>query len=171
MMAIADTVNSFFTLVETGGSQDIPSILKLFVDDNPQPPGPPNVGLTSRGPHFQGQTKIDDLFTTLNNTFGKWAFDPAANPPVQLTNGNMIAVEMTVNAKDVKNSWYPNTVDPTPPLSKIPQTHNTKTSLPVCAVFTMDPQSTKIINLALYFDRWKLGQDLWDKAHPPHIDK
>jgi hypothetical protein len=35
----------------------------------------------------------------------------------------------------------------------------------------MDADGTKIMNLALYFDRWKTGQDLWDKNNPPHIDK
>jgi hypothetical protein len=58
-MTIADTVNDFFNLVQTKGSQDIPTILNLFVPDNPQPPGPPNVGLTSRGPQFSGRAGVD----------------------------------------------------------------------------------------------------------------
>ena len=44
------------------------------------------------------------------------------------------------------------------------------TQLPMCAVFTMDPGSGFIINLAFYFDRWKLAHDKWDKNNPPHID-
>jgi hypothetical protein len=111
------------------------------------------------------------MFTTLNNTFYNWAFDPTQKPPLQLTNGSMIAVEATLTTGHVVNNWYPNTVAATPPLSAIPATPGKGTNLPVCAVFTMDPGSTKIMNLALYFDRWKLGQDLWDKKHPPHIDK
>jgi len=35
----------------------------------------------------------------------------------------------------------------------------------------MDAASNLISNLALYFDRWKLAQDKWDKTHPQHIDK
>jgi hypothetical protein len=65
----------------------------------------------------------------------------------------------------------PTTTPSTPPLSKIPITPNRGTTLPVCAVFTMDADGTKIMNLALYGDRWKTGQDLWDKNNPPHIDK
>ena len=69
------------------------------------------------------------------------------------------------------NLWEPSTVPATPPLSVIQPAQGKSSKLPVCAVFTMDSKSTLIMNLALYFDRWKLGQDLWDKTNPPHIDK
>ena len=60
---------------------------------------------------------------------------------------------------------------PSPPLSIISPNTQPPSSLPVCAVFTMDAASNLISNLALYFDRWKLAQDKWDKTHPQHIDK
>ena len=177
-MAIEDTVRSFFALVGTGGSQNVPSIVVQFVPDNPRPPGPANVGLTTgnpvtAGPQFQGQAGVTDLFTTLRNTFTSYAFDYAPDPhtPCLMVGNNMIAVEMMVTLGELQNSWNPTTVRPSPPLSIIGPNTRPTSSLPACGVFTMDPASTKIINLALYFDRWKLAQDKWDKTNPPHIDK
>jgi len=170
-MAIADTINSFFGLVQTGGSQDIPSIQALFVSDSAGPPPVPNIGLTTGGPQFKYQSGIADLFNTLDKTFSSWVFDPASNPPLQMTSGSRVAVEATLTLGSVMNTWAPTTVPATPPLSVIEPAQGNGSKLPVCAVFTMDPNTTRIMNLALYFDRWKLGQDLWDKAHPAHIDK
>jgi hypothetical protein len=174
-MAITDTVNSFFGLVGTEGSQDIPSIKNLFVPDK-NPPGPPNIGLTTGGPQFLGQDGIDDLFTTLSNTFSQYGFDPASGPntvPQPLAGANKIAVEAILTTGHVQKKWHPHHVKATPPLSKIEPAGGDNTQLPVCAVFTMDDDGNlyRIINLALYFDRWKLAQDKWDKNNPPHIDK
>jgi len=172
------TVKNFFGLVGTGGSQNIPSILLLFVPDLPSPPGPPNIGLTTGNPttagtQFLGQAGVDDLFTTLNNTFSQYAIDPDPNPttPQLLIGGNMIAVEAMLTVGRVMKSWHPGTVRPSPPMSIIKPAAGPVTQLPMCTVFTMDPASYLIINLAFYFDRWKLAQDKWDKNNPSHIDK
>ena len=164
------TVSDFFSLVQSGGTQVTADIEALFVDDNAGPPKVPNIGLTTGGPQFFYKTGLDDLFGSLKSTFSSWALDPLQQPPLELTNGNMIAVEATLTTGSVKNKWNPD-AGATPPLSKIPPTPNRGTTLPVCAVFTMNANGTKIMNLALYFDRWKLGQDLWDKNNPSHIDK
>jgi hypothetical protein len=110
------------------------------------------------------------LFGNLKSTFSSWALDPVQKPPLELKNGNMIAVEAMLKTGSVRAQWNPTTTASTPPLSKIPITANRGTTLPLCAVFTMDANGTKIMNLALYFDRWKLGHDLWDKNNPRHID-
>lgn len=70
----------------------------------------------------------------------------------------------------VQTSWHAGTVRPSPPMSIIKPAAGLITQLPMCAVFTMDPGSGFIINLAFYFDRWKLAHDKWDKNNPPHID-
>ncbi len=166
------TVSDFFNLVQTGGTQDTADIEALFVDDNAGPPKVPNIGLTTGGPQFFYKTGLDDLFGSLNSTFTSWALDPKQNPPVELANGMMTAVEATLSLGSVKNKWNPK-AGATPPLSKIPVTPGNSSTLPLCAVFTRDSNSAyaRIRNLALYFDRWKLGQDLWDKKTPDHIDK
>jgi hypothetical protein len=166
------TISDFFVLVQTGGSQNIPQIKALFVGNNLGPPPVPNIGLTTSGPQFKFQAGLDDLFNSLNHTFTSWALDAAQTPPLELANGNMRAVEAKLTLNSVKNKWNP-AAGATPPLSKIPVTAGRSTTLPVCAVFTMDSAASNALinNLALYFDRWKLGQDLWDKTHPTHIDK
>ena len=166
------TISDFFLLVQTGGSQNIPQIKALFVGNNAGPPPVPNIGLTQGGPQFKFQAGLDDLFSSLNNTFKSWALDPAQNPPLELANGNMRAVEANLTLDSVKHKRNP-AAGATPPLSKIPITPNRSTTLPLCAVFTMDSAASNALikNLALYFDRWKLGHDLWDKNHPTHIDK
>lgn len=99
-MASADIVENFFGLVGTGGSQDIYSITQLFVPDLPNPPGPPNIGLTTgnpttAGPQFLGQAGVDDLFATLNSTYPQYAIDLAPDPNPNtaqlLIGGHMIA--------------------------------------------------------------------------------
>jgi hypothetical protein len=166
------TISDFFALVQTGGTQNTPNIEALFVGDNAGPPPVPNIGLTQGGPQFKFKAGLDDLFNSLNDTFTNWALDPLQSPPLELANGNMRAVEAKLTLNSVKNQWSPD-AGATPPLSRIPATPNKTTTLPLCAVFTMDSNApnAKIRNLALYFDRWKLGQDLWDKTNPPHIDK
>lgn len=139
-MAIEDIVNSFFDLVKTGGSQNISDIQNLFVPDSPAPPGPANIGLTLpsvAGPQFLGQDGINDLFTTLSNSFSQYAFDPASQ---LLTDGaSMIAVEATLTTGHLQNNWAPRTVRPSPPLSRIHPAGGQNTQLPVCAVFTNGP--------------------------------
>jgi hypothetical protein len=166
------TVSDFFSLVQTGGTQNTAQIEALFVSDSAGPPPVPNIGLTQGGPQFSYKLGLDDLFSSLKDTFSSWALDPKQNPPLELANGNMRAVEATLNLGSVQKQWSPY-AGSTPPLSRIPVTPGKSSKLPLCAVFTMDSNAddAKIKNLALYFDRWKLGQDLWDKNNPKHIDK
>ena len=168
------TVSDFFSLVQTGGSQNTAKIEALFVPDSAGPPPVPNIGLTTTGPHFTHKKGLDDLFSTLHKTFSSWALDPVQKPPRELTNGNMIAVEAVLKTGHVVSPWKPTHVPATAPLAKIQPSHPTHakgTTLPVCAVFTMNADGSKIMNLALYFDRWKMGMDLWDQKNPPHIDQ
>jgi hypothetical protein len=166
------TVSDFFSLVQTGGTQNTAQIEALFVGDSAGPPPIPNIGLTQGGPQFYYKAGLDDLFSSLHDTFSSWALDPKQNPPLELANGNRRAVEATLSLGSVKKKWDPD-AGATPPLSRIPVTPNRSSTLPLCAVFTMDSNAdnAKIMNLALYFDRWKMGQDLWDKNNPTHIDK
>lgn len=184
-MTSKDTVISFFGLVGKHGSQNITEILKLFVSDT-DAAGPPNIGLTTgnpktSGPQFTKVAGITDLFATLQNSFSKYALDTAPDPNPNnaqlMTGGNMISAEAMLTTGIWKYHWAPTTVKPSPPLSLIDGTDEgggggKPTAVPVCAVFTMDdPGSYKIINLALYFDRWALAGNMWDQNNPPHIDK
>lgn len=179
----SDTVISFFNLVKTGGPQTIASIQALFVPDQPQPPGPAFIGLTTGnppiGPQFTGQNGVGDLFQTLQNSFSAYGLDPTPDPgnPQLLMGGNMIAVEAMLDTGSWKHSWVPTTQGKSRPLSYILGTAEgggggRPGQLPVCAVFTLDGTSPFLItNLALYFDRWKLSHDKWDQTNPQHIDK
>jgi len=184
-MTSMDNVRAFFALLGKHGSQDVTEILKLFVGDN-DAAGPPNIGLTTgnkktAGPQFNKVVGIMDLFSTLQNSFSQYALDtaPDGNPNTAqlMTGGNMISAEAMLTTGNWKSHWAPTTVAPSPPLSLIDGSDEgggggKPTKIPVCAVFTMDdPGSDKIINLALYFDRWKLANDMWDKQNPQHIDK
>src|SRR5262249_10364269 len=140
----------------------------LFVPDNPAPPGPPNVGLTTGGPQFTGQGPIGNLFTGLFASFPNLMFTyPNVLRPAD---GNVVAVEAFLTTGVLHARWCAPHVPHSRPLSDVvPAPGRNSVNLPLCAVFTFDRSSYLIQNLALYFDRWRMAMDLWDGANPPHL--
>jgi hypothetical protein len=185
-MSYAQTIATFFKVVGPigGGTEwQVVSIMQgLFVPDDPKRGGPPNVGLTTGGPQFQGQANIGVLFTHLFHCFPDMVFAPANG--LRLADGKTIAIEATLSTgiHPAGRPWAPSG-HVSPPISNIiPSGANQVQNLPVCAVFTFDPtpNSSLIQNLALYFDRWRMAvgwttpagvvtYGLWDHAHPPHL--
>jgi hypothetical protein len=165
-------IAAFFGVVGPPGSspqhQNVAFMQSLFVPDTP-PGNPlyPNIGLTTGGPQFTGQHAIGVLFQQLFTSFPNLVFAPAN--ALQLTDGNTIGIESTLSTGVQMAPWLP-AGKPSPPLSPIvPDKKRHSDYLPVCAIFTFDPNSGLIQNLGLYFDRWKLATDLWDGKHPAHI--
>ena len=160
------TMDTFFQIV-SDGTQNVTGIQNLFVSDTSSPPLYPNVGLTTGGPQFTLQHGVGILFTALYASFPSLKFSRANT--VRPTDGNTISVEAVLITGAHAEKWAPKGAPASPPISLIEPVGNGST-LPVCAVFLFDGGSHKIQNLALYFDRWQLTKDLWDRAHPPHID-
>ncbi len=166
-MPYTDTIDTFRQLV-SAGVNNVTKIKALFVPDDPGQGGPPNVGLTTGGPQFNTQDMIGSLFTALFTSFPNLVLRyPTAVRPAD---GNTVVVEAVLTTGAHVADWAPNGGG-SPPISNIHHAGRSSVDLPVCAVFLFYPASSKIQNLALYFDRWRLAQDLWDKTNPPQIDK
>jgi hypothetical protein len=165
MMTHLTAVETFRQLVN---AHNVAPVQGLFVQDIAGPPPYPNVGLTTGvGPQFKFQNGIGILFTALFASFPNLVFSYVNT--LRPVDGDTIAVEalLTTGAHEVQ--WAPQGAPVSPPLSLIEPKGHGSTDLPVCAVFLFDHGSDLIKNLGLYFDRWKLAMDLWDRAHPSHL--
>jgi hypothetical protein len=182
MTTPTQTLATFFQVVSPAGStpvsQSVSTMQSLFVLDRPAPPPNaiyPNVGLTTGGPQFTGQVAVGVLFAHLFHCFPDMVFAPANG--LRLTDGNNIAIEalLSTGLHRVGRPWAPGG-HASPPISPIvPDGNHQSQNLPVCAVFTFNASDSLILNLALYFDRWKMAvgtpgsPGLWDHANPAHL--
>ena len=157
-------MDKFFQIV-SDGTHNVAGIQNLFVLDSKGSPYP-NVGLTTGGPQFQFQKGIAILFTALFASFPDLVFSRAN--ALQPTDGNTIAVEAILDTGPHAAKWAPKGAPISPPIQLI-DPKGGGSNLPVCAVFTFDGGSNSIKNLGLYFDRWKLAMDLWDRSNPSHL--
>jgi hypothetical protein len=168
-MSYADTIATFFKVLAAPGStpeaHQLNSMMALFVQDGG---GFPNVGLTTGGPQFTGRNAIQTLFGHLFTVFPAIVFAPANS--LQLSSGNTVAVEAILNTgyQGAGQQWAPGGARSEPVSTVVPDGHH-QSQLPACAVFTLNSTTAKINNLAIYFDRWQLAMDLWDRVNPPHI--
>jgi hypothetical protein len=150
-------------------AHNVAPVQALFVPDIAGPPAYPNVGLTTSGPQFTYQAGINVLFTALFTSFPNLVLNyPNALRPVDR---NTIAVEALLTTGAQAQPWAPRGHAPSRPISQIRPSGRHSDNLPVCAVFLFDGGSDLIMNLAFYFDRWRLASDLWDGANPAHIDR
>ena len=142
----------------------------LFVPDNKGSPPYPNVGLTTGvGPQFKYQNGIGILFTALFASFPNLVLSYVNNVRPQSQDGNTVTVEALLTTGPHEAIWAPNGAPVSPPLALIEPKGHGSTDLPVCAVFLFDDSSDQIKNLGLYFDRWRLAMDVWDRVHPAHL--
>src|SRR5262249_197564 len=113
------------------------------------------------------QNGIGILFTALFASFPNLVLSYVNN--VRPEDGNTIAVEALLTTGPHQAKWAPSGAPVSPPLSLIePQGHGS--DLPVSSVFLVEsPHSDLIKNLGLYFDRWRLAMDVWDRVHPTHL--
>jgi hypothetical protein len=156
------------TFRQTVNAHIVAPVQALFVQDTAGPPPYPNVGITTGiGPQFTFQHGIGVLFTALFTSFPHLALSYVNT--VRPVDGNTIAVEALLTTGPHHALWAPQGAPVSPPISLIEPKGHGSTNLPVCAVFLFDGGSDLIKNLGLYFDRWKLAMDLWDRAHPLHL--
>jgi hypothetical protein len=180
---IQSFLNVFATPIASGNvTTAITNVMALFS------PNSPSVGiggnLQGLGPVFTGTGQITALFTELLSSFPGLTFTAQPNPPVFCfapPNLNLIMIQAQLFTGDHVKQWFPPYAGPqrryySKPLSDIVPTPNqpNHSYVPVCAVFTFDPQNPivanqqyTILNLALYLDRWQFAADLWAPGHYP----
>jgi hypothetical protein len=176
------TIQQFLNVfaVAPAGPNPVTTVMGLFSPDAGPPPTP-SVGIGGNnqalGPVFRGQGQITALFTELllsfpNLTFLPW---PQPNNPVfciAQNDPNTIMIQAQLQTGDHTQQWFPPNAPAarrfySKPLSDLVprQVNPLQSTVPVCAVFTFDinpgPNQFKILNLALYLDRWKFAEDLW----------
>ena len=196
-MANIDTARAFFTaFAATPTPAQIAAFVpNLFSPDTPPPPAVPtspslgiaggnqtnaNVSLGPQlGPQFPGRSAIITCFTQIVTSFQTSTFTtlPAVNP-VYCTSldGNTITVAAILHTGNQAKAkpWFPYGHPAySKPLSDIEPDGNQSSDVPACAVFTFDTTAgnppNRILNLAIFMDRWQMAVDLWpNTGHGKH---
>jgi hypothetical protein len=192
-MANTDTIQSFLNVFAQPiavPATAITTVVGLFSPNVGTPPTSPSVGIGGNnqalGPSFTGHTDITALFSELLSSFPHLVFTAYPIPPanavfcIAQNDPNTIIIQAQLNTGLHVARWFPPD-DPVPakrryyskPLSDLvpakQPANQQQSTVPVCAVFTFDTIVTnrgKILNLALYLDRWRFATDLW--VHGPH---
>jgi len=118
------------------------------------------VGITNYGPQFAGFAEIQKLFRQLFFAFPDLHFaEQPSNERLFSTDKTMIATQVIL-AGSHQGVWFAKgTPYYSPPLSNIVPDASRMMNLDACAVFTFD-DAHKIIQLAIYFDRYLMAQQL-----------
>ena len=186
-MSNTDTITSFFSVFTPPANTNpnylnLTYLMSLFF----QPMGSttaPNVGIASAAgsPQFTGAVAVRQLFNRLFMSFPNIVYGPVTGTPYcysSLDNGvtiegNTITVQTLLTTGVMAERWFPASHKAySKPLSDIdldPKAAANSQNRPACAVFSFDPTSNRISNLAIYFDRWQMAVDLWPgkPAGPP----
>jgi hypothetical protein len=133
----------------------------------------PSVGITSDGPQFRGGDAVLELFSRLFSTFDDFRLKPSPNAPrLYSSTPSMIAIQTRLTGKHVK-LWFPSGHDfYSPPISDIdPDGQHSTEELPAAAFFAFGTFNNNILitNLSIYFDRYKMWQDLTCSPHTIRI--
>ena len=133
----------------------------------------PSLGPQS-GPQFTTPTAVATCFKQIIYSFPHSTFTPFPTASKAIfcssTDGtfNTIIVQATLTTGRHAEQWFPwGSGGYSKPLSDIEPDGNQSANVPACAVFTFDLQSPiatnqyKILNLAIYMDRWQMAADLW----------
>jgi len=131
----------------------------------------PKVGITSYGPQFVGYTAVQRLFRQLLSSF-----DPIALTPQGPTDPNNPGSNWLYNADDAPvpqigiqmnfsgvqiGSWFAEgTPNYSPPLSNIVPDSTRAMDLDASVIFYFDTGNDKIVQAAIYFDRYLMSQQL-----------
>jgi hypothetical protein len=196
-MANIDTVKAFFTaFAATPTPAQIAAFVpNLFSPDTPAgAPTSPSLGIAGGnqtnanpplslgpqlGPQFPGQSAIITCFTQIVTSFPASTFTPLPpGSPVYCysSDGNTIAVPAILHTGNQAKGkpWFPYGHPAySKPLSDIEPDGSQTSDVPACAVFTFDttagnPQF-RILNLAIFMDRWQMAVDLWpNTGHGKH---
>jgi hypothetical protein len=171
--AIIANFLTYFTLGNAhyghvGDQNTAGTLMTLFSGDDTQNPlNFPIVGITDHGdanqyvlmgPGFVGQAEIQILFNQLFTSFAALAFVDIGFPWMSSDDQKVIAVRLNLQGTQ-QHPWFaPGHPKYSLPLSELSAAQK-PSIIPTCAVFTFN-NSQKIVNLALYMDRYKLMSDL-----------
>ena len=154
-----DTIKAFlnvFAAPIAAPATAIATVMGLFSPDAAGPPPTPSVGIGGNtqdpeGPAFRGRTAITALFAELLSSFPNLVFTawPAPATPVfciAQADPNTMIIQAQLNTDVHTKRWFPpNAPDGrryySKPLSDIVPDGIEHSTVPVCAVFTFDPQN------------------------------
>ena len=137
----------------------------------------PACGITDHGPQFIGQAAVRKLFQTIFTAFPDFRSSPvvANGVPSKRMYSNdqtMIALQTTITGTQ-QGLWFQDKVGPgghpghySPPISDIQPDGTHKMDLPVANVMTFDDNG-KIVQLSMYFDRYRMKTQLFTGVTPP----
>jgi hypothetical protein len=156
------TVTNFFLIVTPPTAkvpnpeyEDLNDLMNTVFSPNP------SVGITSYGPQFQGASAVRALFRQIFITFNNLVFTEVPpryfyRPPNQPEG---IAVQTQLFGLQY-TSWFPRgSPYYSPPISNITPDGNHSMTVDAAAFFSFD-NNFKVTQLALYFDRYSMSQQL-----------
>jgi hypothetical protein len=190
-----DTMTAFFAVFTSDNSsaQKVTALMNLFcLNDNPQNPTIPAVGITHHGADFVGVDDVALLWGKFLDAFDDFRFAPAkltlpgqagdvqaprlyslASYPSQAAPIPVIGVQ-TMLSGDFVQPWFtvpPHNSTPLSGIKTVPASQNgpLHTTIPAGAFFAFNAQSFLITNLWMYLDRDKLSNDL-NPGHQAVVD-
>jgi hypothetical protein len=137
----------------------------------------PACGITDHGPQFIGEAAVRKLFQTIFTAFPDFRSTPvvaSGDPSKRMYSHDqtMIAIQTTITGTQ-QGLWFQDKVGSgghpghySPPISDIQPDGTHKMDLPVANVMTFD-DSGKIIQLSMYFDRYRMKIQLFTGVTPP----
>jgi len=164
-----DTPNDFFQVLDpsntTNEYQNLNDLMTLFCPDNADRTLP-WIGISKYGPQFQGTSAVRNLFRQLFVTFPDGALAEVDPTHRFYYPRGVAAVAITGIATPTALSgtqtalWFQTPPYYSPPISNITPDGKHSMSVDACAVVAFDPNSHKITQLALYFDRYSMSEQL-----------
>jgi len=122
----------------------------------------PSVGLSDYGPQFVGSAEVLGLFHQIFTSFPNVLFDPLEGRPWLYSREAppMVAIEADLTGRHDKKWFDKGHAHYSPPISWIEPDRVQHMSLAACSVFTLTADESRIINWSMYFDRYKMHQQL-----------
>jgi hypothetical protein len=115
------------------------------------------------GPQFPTPSAVKIVLKQIVSSFPHATFKPvpSAAAAVYCSSGNTIMVQAQLSTGKHQKPWFPFGHDAySKPLSDIEPDKTQFAFVPACTVFLFD-NAQKIVNLAIYMDRWQMAVDLW----------
>lgn len=167
MASNMDAVTAFFTaFASTPNASQITTLVDTYFSASASlgigSGSDPQLGPQS-GPQFPTPDAIKLAFNQIVKSFPHAIFTPfpSAAAAVYCSSGNTIIVQAQLNTGKHQKLWFPfGSSAYSKPLSDIEPDGTQNAFVPACAVFTFDT-AQKILNLAIYMDRWQMAVDLW----------
>jgi hypothetical protein len=180
------TLDNFFTVLNDDTSPNYRNLDYLMQrvfspNGNPNPPYPwgpiPACGITDHGPQFIGEAAVRKLFQTLFTAFPDFRSTPEVafklpSKRMYSKDQTMITIQTTITGTQ-HGLWFQDKVGTgklpgyySPPISDIQPDGTHQMDLPVANVMTFDDKG-KIVQLSMYFDRYRMKNQLFTGVTPP----